>query len=94
MGGLFATGPFNAVDDVSFTLDDDRPEIFAIIGELGSGKTTLARMILNTILPTHGTIRFRGADFTPQASRRRQRGSTSCGRSSRSSRTRSRRSTR
>lgn len=72
MGGLFATGHFNAVDDVSFTLDDNRPEVFAIIGESGSGKTTLSRMILHTILPTHGTIRFRGADFTRKHTRRQR----------------------
>ena len=62
MGGLFARGHFAAVDDVSFSLDTERPEIFAIIGELGSGKTTLARMILNILPPTKGTIRLLGKD--------------------------------
>jgi peptide/nickel transport system ATP-binding protein len=64
MGGLFARQTFPAVDDVSFTLDADRPEIFAIIGESGSGKTTLSRMILNTLAPTSGFIRFRGKDIS------------------------------
>jgi ABC-type oligopeptide transport system ATPase subunit len=62
-GGLFGTGAFNAVDDVSFTLEAARPEIFTIVGESGSGKTTLARMILNLIPPTSGAIRFRGTDL-------------------------------
>ena len=35
-GGLFGRGAFNAVDDVSFTLEAARPEIFTIVGELGS----------------------------------------------------------
>jgi ABC-type glutathione transport system ATPase component len=61
-GGLLARSAFKAVDDVSFTLDAERPEIFAIIGESGSGKTTLARMILHMIPASAGTIRFRGKD--------------------------------
>jgi peptide/nickel transport system ATP-binding protein len=62
-GGLFGRGAFNAVDDVSFTLEASRPEIFTIVGESGSGKTTLARMILNLTPPTSGAIRFRGTDL-------------------------------
>jgi peptide/nickel transport system ATP-binding protein len=62
MGGLFGRGAFRAVDDVSFTLDADRPEIFAVVGESGSGKTTLSRMILNLVPPSAGAIRFRGRD--------------------------------
>ncbi|WEX10943.1 ABC transporter ATP-binding protein [Chelativorans sp. AA-79] len=62
-GGLFARGAFNAVDNVSFTLEVARPEIFTIVGESGSGKTTLARMILNLIAPTSGAIRFHGTDL-------------------------------
>ncbi len=72
LGGLFGRSAFNAVDDVSFTLTDDRPEIFTIIGESGSGKTTLARMILNLVQPTTGSIRFRGTDLaTVKSSRAR-----------------------
>jgi ABC-type glutathione transport system ATPase component len=62
LGGLFGRGAFNAVDDVSFTLATGEPMIFTIVGESGSGKTTLSRMILNLVLPTSGTIRFRGED--------------------------------
>jgi peptide/nickel transport system ATP-binding protein len=63
-GGLFGRGAFNAVDDVSFTLEAALPEIFTIVGESGSGKTTLARMILNLIPPTSGAIRFQGVDLS------------------------------
>jgi ABC-type glutathione transport system ATPase component len=62
-GGLLARATFNAVDDVSFVLDTSRPEIFAIIGESGSGKTTVARMILNMVSASGGAIRFRGKDL-------------------------------
>ena len=60
MGGILSRKSFEAVHDVSFSLDADRPEIFTIIGESGSGKTTLARMILGLEIPTRGTIRFQG----------------------------------
>jgi ABC-type glutathione transport system ATPase component len=69
-GGLLARSTFNAVDDVSFTLDASRPEIFAIIGESGSGKTTLARMILNMVSANAGTVRFRGMDLDTIRGRR------------------------
>ncbi|HMB80102.1 MAG TPA: ATP-binding cassette domain-containing protein, partial [Vicinamibacterales bacterium] len=59
-GGLLSRRHVTAVQDVSFTIDEDRPEIFAIVGESGSGKSTLARMILGSEVPTSGTLRFRG----------------------------------
>ncbi len=71
-GGILSHSYFRAVDDVSFSLDSDRPEIFAIIGESGSGKTTLARMILNILPASEGAIRFRGQDLT-KIRRRSQR---------------------
>jgi peptide/nickel transport system ATP-binding protein len=70
MGGLFGSGHFNAVDDVSFSIPEGKPEIFTIVGESGSGKTTLSRMILNLVTPTSGAIRFRGADVTRDRGRR------------------------
>ncbi len=72
MGGILSRRRFNAVDDVSFTLEAGRPEIFTIIGELGSGKTTLARMILNMVAPSAGVIRFRGSDLGAIRGRREQ----------------------
>jgi peptide/nickel transport system ATP-binding protein len=72
IGGLFGRGHFNAVDDVSFTLQAEKPEVLAIIGESGSGKTTLARMILNAVAPTSGVIRFRGEALHQARGRRRR----------------------
>ena len=72
MGGLLGRTRFAAIDDVSFSLEADRPEIFAIIGESGSGKTTLARMILNTLAPSKGLIRFLGEDISRFRGRRDQ----------------------
>jgi peptide/nickel transport system ATP-binding protein len=64
MGSLFSRHRVQAVDGVSFSMDEGKPEIFTIIGESGSGKTTLARMILNIVPPSAGTIRFGGQDLT------------------------------
>jgi ABC-type oligopeptide transport system ATPase subunit len=69
-GGILDRRAFAALDEVSFSLQADRPEIFAIIGESGSGKTTLARIILNMLAPTSGTITFRGTDFSKIHGRR------------------------
>ncbi|MFI5015800.1 MAG: ABC transporter ATP-binding protein [Hyphomicrobiales bacterium] len=62
-GGLFASRRVNAVQDVSFRLEAGRAVIFTIIGESGSGKSTIARMILNITQPTSGVLTFRGRDL-------------------------------
>jgi len=64
-GGLFsdeAKGDrFVAVDDVSFCVEPG--ETFAIVGESGCGKTTLARMLLRLVEPDHGAILFEGIEL-------------------------------
>jgi ABC-type glutathione transport system ATPase component len=52
---------FTAVNDVSFTVEPG--ETFAIVGESGCGKTTLARMLLRLIEPDDGAILFEGRDL-------------------------------
>jgi peptide/nickel transport system ATP-binding protein len=69
MGGLFGRG-HRAVDDVSFDVGATRPEILALIGESGSGKTTMARLILGTVALSSGSIRFKGVDMATQRGRR------------------------
>ena len=51
-----------AVDDVNFQLN--RGEVIGIIGESGSGKSTVVETILRLEEPTAGTIRFQGNDLT------------------------------
>ena len=64
-GGVFSRdgeGPrFTAVDGVS--LEVQRGETFAVVGESGCGKTTLARMLLRLIEPDSGELRFGGKDL-------------------------------
>jgi peptide/nickel transport system ATP-binding protein len=58
----FATSKFHAVDEATFSLDSNEPEIFTIAGESGSGKTTLARIILGMERPTGGVMRYKDRD--------------------------------
>jgi peptide/nickel transport system ATP-binding protein len=51
-----------AVDDVSFTIDGGKVLVFA--GASGSGKTTVARLVLRAIDPDSGSIIFEGNDLT------------------------------
>src|SRR5262245_47316588 len=53
-----------AVDDVTFSIADDRPTITAIAGESGSGKTTLALLMMGQISPHSGQVLYRGKDLT------------------------------
>ena len=59
-GGFFnrKTGTFRAVNDVSLCIQQG--DIFGIAGESGSGKTTMAKMILGLSRPTEGQIKIDG----------------------------------
>jgi peptide/nickel transport system ATP-binding protein len=46
-----------AVDDVSFALRPGR--VTALVGQSGSGKTTIARLVTGVERPTEGAVRFR-----------------------------------
>jgi oligopeptide transport system ATP-binding protein len=53
---------FRAVDGVSFTLA--RGETLGLVGETGSGKSTLGRLVLRLVEPSAGTVRFEGHEVT------------------------------
>jgi oligopeptide/dipeptide ABC transporter ATP-binding protein len=62
--GLTKTyGAFTALDDVTFSLGDGTPSMTAIAGESGSGKTTMARIMLGFIPPSRGQVFYRGKDL-------------------------------
>jgi peptide/nickel transport system ATP-binding protein len=64
IGGLMGGTLLTAVNDVSFSLESDRPEIFTLAGESGSGKTTLSRLLLRDLEPTRGKVLFEGRDLS------------------------------
>jgi peptide/nickel transport system ATP-binding protein len=68
----FSRREFRAVDNASFTIQADEPEIFTIAGESGSGKTTLARMVLGMTDPTEGVLQYKGREIA-HLSRREKR---------------------
>ena len=53
---------YTAVDDVSFSVESG--EKLGIIGESGSGKTTVVNMITRLLDVSSGTIRLDGEDIT------------------------------
>ncbi|KRA97724.1 ABC transporter ATP-binding protein [Devosia sp. Root685] len=70
IGGFLDRSTLHAVKHVSFTLEEEKPEIFTVVGESGSGKTTTARMILGNETPTSGSLRFMGKDIAAIRSRK------------------------
>ena len=59
--GLIAGKKIVAVDRVSFEIR--KGEVLSILGESGSGKTTIARMVLRLLRPTSGRILFGDKDI-------------------------------
>jgi peptide/nickel transport system ATP-binding protein len=64
IGGFIGGTLLTAVNDVSFSLGSDKPEILTIAGESGSGKTTLSRLLLGDLAPTRGRVLFEGRDLS------------------------------
>lgn len=63
-GGVIqrAVGSVRAVDGVSFAIP--KGEVFGLAGESGSGKSTIARMVVGLYRPTAGTVHFDGRDVS------------------------------
>ena len=63
-GGILGRviGHVKAVDGVSFTVDEN--QTVGLIGESGSGKSTIAKAILGLVPLAGGTIRYNGEDIT------------------------------
>jgi len=61
-------GDVRAVDDVSFSIE--KGKVYGLAGESGSGKSTIARMIMGLAKPTSGDIRLDGHSITGETGTR------------------------
>ena len=62
------TGVVKAVDNVSLKIE--RGKVYGLAGESGSGKSTIARMIMGLAQPTSGDILLDGENITGQSGTR------------------------
>jgi peptide/nickel transport system ATP-binding protein len=60
--GTFGGGQLHAVSNVSFDVEDG--EVVSLIGESGSGKSTIGKMILGLISISSGSILFNDVDVS------------------------------
>lgn len=58
--GLLGLKKFKALDDITMSIDLEKPKIVVIAGETGSGKTTLLRIIMSVVKPEYGRVLYRG----------------------------------
>jgi len=62
------TGDVRAVDNVSFAIE--KGKVYGLAGESGSGKSTIARMIMGLAQPTSGDILLDGHNITGETGTR------------------------
>ncbi len=60
LGILSGKSTIKALDSISFSVPSEKPVVIGLIGESGSGKTTIARLILGLLEPTRGKVLYKG----------------------------------
>ena len=60
IGGMLRGKKLVAVDDVTLSIDADRPVILSVVGESGCGKSTLGRVLLQLYEQTAGSTMYYG----------------------------------
>jgi len=63
LGGLISKKSVTAVEDFSLSIPEDRQVIITLAGESGSGKSTIANLLLSFIRPSSGKILYRDKDL-------------------------------
>ncbi len=63
IGGMIRGKKLVAVDDVSLSIDSDKPVLLSIVGESGCGKSTLCKMVLRLHQPDMGDITLLGRSY-------------------------------
>ncbi|MEI7844686.1 MAG: ABC transporter ATP-binding protein [Chloroflexota bacterium] len=61
--GLLSRVSTTALNNVSLKLETEQPTIMTVAGESGSGKTTMAMLLLGFIEPTTGEILYKGRNI-------------------------------
>ncbi len=61
--GLLSRVSTTALSNISLKLKAEQPTIMTVAGESGSGKTTMAMLLLGFITPTSGQILYKGKDI-------------------------------
>ena len=61
VGGMIRGKKLVAVDDVTLSIDNDKPVILSVVGESGCGKSTLCKMVLRLHNPDMGLTAIRKA---------------------------------
>lgn len=56
-------GDVTALHPMSFSLDGEVPKIISVVGQSGSGKSTMGSLMLGFNPPSEGTVTFRGKDI-------------------------------
>ena len=62
-GSIFRNRRVKAVDNISFSIKKEVPIITTLAGESGSGKSTIANLLLGLIPPTNGEIIYNGRNI-------------------------------
>ena len=68
VGGILRGKKLVAVDDVTLSIDSDKPVILSVVGESGCGKSTLCKMVLRLHDPDMGEIILDGNNYADKKS--------------------------
>lgn len=68
VGGMIRGKKLVAVDDVTLSIDNDKPVILSVVGESGCGKSTLCKMVLRLHNPDMGDIVLDGKSYLDKKS--------------------------
>ncbi|WP_424968001.1 ABC transporter ATP-binding protein [Dinoroseobacter sp. S375] len=64
-------GDVTALHPMSFALDGEKPKIISIVGQSGSGKSTMGSLMLGFNPPSAGQVLFEGADIAKHSAAER-----------------------
>jgi peptide/nickel transport system ATP-binding protein len=63
LGGIIRRKYITAVEDFNLSVEEETPKNVTLAGESGSGKTTIANLLLGFIKPTYGEVLYNGKNI-------------------------------